>query len=325
MNSKVAGLMFAAIVTIGGAVFVFNTPAFSSLTKSFSSSNSSSSSGTTSTHSGFFPIPQIPQGHGLDLSGMQGSAPSSGNGEQSNNAEIISQGNTQASVPTDIPAGFTAKQISPSYHKVRISSVYAGFSNSAGSIRLSASFDGGGSINVSSWTLKGNFGSAIVPQAVNVYEATGVSYDSPIVLRSGDSVNMQSISGPLAVNFRLNKCLGYLPQLQQGTQGFSVSCPDINRGDILYMRGTCQDYISSLSGCHTIDTNPPPPAVQADDNCMTYAEKLNYLGCFNAHRADVDFLGNEVEAWNISNFLDPSHDQVYLFDSAGLLVDAYSY
>src|SRR6266481_2191100 len=139
MNSKVAGFMFVVIIVIAGFIFVLNSSTFNNLTKGFTSTSSSTHSGFFS-GKGFFPIPQIPQNQGLNFSSFQGQ-PVVGS---QHNTEIGSSGNTQNSVPADIPAGFTAKQISPSYHKVRISSVNRGFSNTLGSIRLSASFDGSG-------------------------------------------------------------------------------------------------------------------------------------------------------------------------------------
>ncbi len=222
--------------------------------------------------------------------------------------------------PEDIPQGFTLAQLSPFFHKVRLEGVSGG---TTGQISLAASLNPGETADITGWEITGNYGGEYVPQAVRVYDPLGVNPPTDIVLGPQDIVNIYPRSSP--VNLRLNKCVGYLNTVNQFNPSLYSTCPYINRSEIQFFSGECQNYILSLGSCQTADPgNPQIP--QNDYSCKDYISKhFSYHACFDAHEGDADFFSHEVRVWAGSNPLDPFHDRALLLDRQGLLVDSYSY
>ncbi|MDO8536964.1 MAG: hypothetical protein Q7R94_01815, partial [bacterium] len=233
--------------------------------------------------------------------------------------------------PLYIPAGFTAKDLSPYFHKIRIGTVYSGSEYSDGQVSLYASFyssdqsgvPGTVSINVSGWFLRAREGSQIVPQAVNVYDPSGLTAEADIYLKEGDALNIYTGTSAISKNLHLNKCLGFLENTNHFTPSLPKSCPYVERQEISGFSGECQDYILSLGSCGLPEPNPPLP--ENDYGCRAYLNAINYKGCFERYRADADFLSREWWAWTGSKFLDERHDKLMLLDRKGLLVDLYEY
>ena len=234
------------------------------------------------------------------------------------------QGTGTSSInPADIPADYTVDQLSPYFHKVRFGSVSAGSYYYAGQISLRASFYGGDAVNVTGWMVKGNYGSDLVPRAVNLYDPSGLAAESDIILRSGDYVNIYNSASATGVNLRLNKCTGYLQNNNKVNPSLPQDCPAIDRSDTTGFSGMCQNYISSLYGCALPAPNPPVP--QNDYGCIAYLNTINFKGCYDRHAGDADFLSHEWRVWTNHRFLDQYHDRVLLLDRNGLLVDLYQY
>jgi hypothetical protein len=225
---------------------------------------------------------------------------------------------------SDIPSGYTASQLSPYFHKVRIGSVSAGFYNAYGQISLYAYFQNPDDFAfVSGWTLKANRGSQIIPRAVEIYEPHGLTPEGDIYLKSGDYLYIYTNTSAISRNLRLNKCIGYLENTNNFTPPLFQSCPYITRQEVASFTGQCQNYILSLGSCRIPAANPPIPP--DDYACRSFMENINYGGCYSRHRSDPDFLGREWRVWTNSRFLDQQHDTLRLLDSDGLLVDLYSY
>lgn len=142
-------------------------------------------------------------------------------------------------------------------------------------------------------------------------------------MKSGDTLSIYSNSSAIGVNFRLNKCMGYLSNTNNFIPSLNFNCPTINRSEIINFTGQCQNYITSLNSCQTPAPNPPISIY--DYSCKSYLDKLNYGGCFTSHRSDYDFMSNKWYAWSGSQFLDFQHDRLLLFDRNGLLVAEYTY
>jgi hypothetical protein len=69
-----------------------------------------------------------------------------------------------------------------------------------------------------------------------------------------------------------------------------------------------------------------PQFPESDYACLDFIEhNFNYRSCFDQHENDANFLSNQWWVWTGSNPLDQYHDNVYLYDKQGLLVDMYSY
>lgn len=318
MASKIK-LILILVIILGGILFIFRSGIFSQLGSSFGSINlwptpSSSAPWYAATSTRFTPSVSV---GGMPWYLASSSQPISNKTAQ----DWINAINT-----SDIPQGFTLKDLSPYFHKVRISSVSpgGGYFGSYGQLSLSVnSNDAGTSINVSGWFLRGNKGSQYVPQAVSIYDPSGLSVESDIYLGNGDILNMYTSRSAIGENIRLNKCIGYLQNANNFVPALPMSCPYINRSDVAGFSGQCQNYVTSIGSCAAPAANPPVP--ESDYGCRAFINNLNYKGCFDTHRSDSDFLSHEWRAWIGNTFLDTSHDRLLLLDRQGLLVDLYQY
>lgn len=226
--------------------------------------------------------------------------------------------------PEDVPKGFTLKDLSPYFHKVRFGSVSPGYGGYTGSISLYPNLGEKESVNVTGWSIRGNTGSYFIPQAVKLYDPSGLALEGDLYLRSGEVVNVYSAASAVGKNFRINKCMGYLGQTTNFEPPLYTNCPYVDQRDIAHLSGECQNYILSLGGCRLPDDNPPISI--RDYRCLDYLDDFNYRGCFDKHKNDADFLSNEWRVWiGNAQFLDPLHDQVRLYDRRGLLVDEQLY
>ncbi len=225
--------------------------------------------------------------------------------------------------PKDIPEGFTLNQLSPYFKKIKLTRVSPGSSRTPGRITLSTAFRVDESVNITGWVLQGKRSSLIIPQAVEVYDSTGLSQDRDIFLRRGQEVNIYTSESAIGRNFRINKCMGYLANSLKFTPTLPRNCPKPPRSEIQNFSGACYDYIRSLGTCAIPKGGVVLPAY--DYACREYLDDLNYRGCFEKYRMDRDFLDNEWRIWTGSRFLDERHDRVLFFDAQGLLVSIYSY
>lgn len=227
--------------------------------------------------------------------------------------------------PQEIPQGFTLQQLSPYFRKVHLTSLSVGGFGLIGQVGFYTSFGQGEQVDVTGWRVQGNRGALFVPKAVQVYDAVGLTPETNIVLKSGDSLYLYS-GGQSAVgkNIRLNKCLGYLPTANNFKPGIPRSCPPVDRAELVNFSGQCQNYIQSLGSCTVPDFGDvriPLP----DYACRAFLEKLNYRGCVERYGKDKDFLQNQVYGWIGAVPFDQYHDKIRLFDGKGLLVDTYEY
>ncbi|MEK7195313.1 MAG: hypothetical protein AAB655_01310 [Patescibacteria group bacterium] len=224
----------------------------------------------------------------------------------------------------DIPKGFTEADLSPYFKKISIGSLSPGSIYSYGTVSLKTSFSTNEAINVTGWVLRANRGSQIIPRAVDIYDPSGLAPERDIFLRKYDYLYIYSTTSAIGKNLRLNKCVGYLENYNKFTPSLPRSCPYVNRSEISYLSGKCQDYILSLGGCRLPASSPPIPATDYDA-CRAYLDTINYKGCFDKYRVDADFFSHEYRAWSGSRFLDERHDKVLLLDRDGLLVDLREY
>lgn len=272
---------------------------------------------------------------GLDFSSSSFKAPRSygGSGTSSVTATppapfppISSGGTTQVQpqIKNRAPEGFSEADLSPHFGKIRISSAYAGSGISYGRVVLSAGFDIGGRINVSGWELRANRGGQFVPQAISLYDPTGLASEGDIFLGSGEALTLYTTQSAIGKNLRLNKCIGYLENTNKFTPSLPLACPYLgNEPEVSVFTGRCQDYVRSLGSCRLPDADPDVPS--GDYACESFLDSINYRGCFERHRGDPDFLSRDWWAWTGRRFLDERHDRILLLDRDGKLVDVYSY
>ena len=234
---------------------------------------------------------------------------------------ITSPQQTQVN-PSDIPSGFTLKDISPYFKKITISAS-PGSLGSYSQVTLYGYSAENSRINVTGWQFRANKGGYYIPKAVDVYDPSGLASENDINLKNGDVLYIYSTTSPIGVNLHLNKCTGYLANNNLFNPQISLSCPYVNRSEISNLTGQCQNYILSLGSCKL--PAPNLPFLINDYNCQIFLDKINYGGCFSSHRNDIDFLSKQWIVWSGSKFLDFQHDRLLLFDKQGLLVNEYSY
>jgi hypothetical protein len=243
------------------------------------------------------------------------SAPSSGSGSNAAIATIN---------PANIPAGYTAAQLSPYFHDVLFGSVSAASFYSYGTITLNDDdYNSTGTIDITGWQIKSNDGDEYVPQAVDLYDPTGLAPESDINVKTGDTVSIYSTSAPF--NLRLNECIGYAAHVANFVPALPLTCPYINQSQLQEFSGVCQNYLDTIGQCQTPALSGPQVPTN-DYACMNYIENnFTYRSCFNQRSENADFLSNQVWVWTGSSPVNQYHDTVRLLDKNGLLVDIYTY
>ncbi len=224
--------------------------------------------------------------------------------------------------PADIPSGYTLAQLSPFFHKIKFGTLSPGNIYSYGEISLSDSDQSTTTIDVTGWQIKSNRGDEYIPTAVNLYDPSGLTPPTDILLSNGQTLNIYSNTSHF--NLRLNECIGYVQNVNPFNPALPMDCPYARQSDIASFTGLCQQYILSLGSCAFPDMNNAS-IPQNDYACRSYLDNLNYGGCFAKHVNDADFLSNEWRVWTGSNVIDPIHDTVLLLDRNGLLVDMRTY
>lgn len=237
-----------------------------------------------------------------------------------------SSGATTTISPSEIPTGFTLGELSPYFQKITFGEVYPGNSYSYGTISLSAyGLSASDTVDITGWQIKTNRGGEYIPQAINLYDPSGLTAPTDIFLQQGQYVNIYSSRGPF--NLRLNECIGWIGNSNILTPALPTNCPTANQSAIsdMGLTGACEEYIDTLGPCEEPNLNNLQ-IPQSDYACRDYLENnFNYKACFLAHDSDTNFLSNQWWVWMGSSPLDPYHDTVNLFDKNGLLVAQYSY
>ena len=245
-------------------------------------------------------------------------APTSGSGASGNAPAAIN--------PADIPAGYTAAQLSPYFHKVSFRGISAANFYSYGTITLGdEDYYSTGTIDITGWQIRSNDGDDFIPQAVDVYDPTGLAPASDILVKTGDQVFFYSSSAPF--NLRLNECIGYAAHVANFVPALPLTCPYINQSQLQSFSGACQHYLDTLPQWQCQAPTLSGPQVPTNDSaCMNYLENnFTYRSCFNQHYVDPNFLSNQVWVWTGSSPVNQYHDTVRLLDKNGLLVDLYIY
>ena len=102
---------------------------------------------------------------------------------------------TAAAPPTpainraEIPAGFTLTELSPYFKKIMFSGVSAGTPYSYGTITLSTyGLAASDTVDVTGWQIKTNRSGEYIPQAIDLYDPSGLSSPSDIFVGQGQYV-----------------------------------------------------------------------------------------------------------------------------------------
>jgi hypothetical protein len=310
MGGKIIAILFLVLV-LGGVIYVFRSGVVGKGISELSGAFHASSSSFNLTLAPSSPMPPVSPTFIY----------------QSSTSTISSATPTSTINPADIPAGFTATQLSSYFHAVRFGGMSPASPYSYGSygqITLYASFaQGAEPIDVTGWKITSNRGGEYLPQAINLYDPSGLTPPGDIMFASGQSLYIYSSPGPF--NVRLNECIGYIAAQNKFTPALPQTCPYVDRSGISSFTGACQNFIQTIGNCQVPDLNNPQ-IPSNDYACRDYIkDNFNYRACYNAHVADANFLSNQWWIWMGSSPLDPYHDNVYLYDRNGLLVDMYTY
>lgn len=187
----------------------------------------------------------------------------------------------------------------------------------------------------------------IIPRASIFISPNGRTAPQNIILRKNEKAIITTgsigVRTPYTiVNFKENKCSGYLEDLPEYnfTPQLSMNCvrPN-NEPGAKSLEVSCQKYLDSMQSCHTPKFETTDRQGNVCSNCVDGNSTLgssciafikahfSYPGCIANHQNDSDFSGN---TWRI--FLGRtwelwanSHETISLLDSSGNLVDYKSY
>ena len=224
-----------------------------------------------------------------------------------------------------------ASQATPLSQRAYISSAsISGFPQLYSRVLIYSRLKEGETVNITGWKLKSNKGEIVIPKAVEIYDPSGFTPTSDIILKPGNYVELYTLTSPLSRNLRLNKCIGYLGEIYNFQPIYLPSnCPTFSNSEIRQLSGQCQSYIWSLSYCKTPDSGfyNSLPGTDEGNACRAFLQNIGYGGCFRSHKGDADFLSNNWIVWlgqqDIN--LDSQHDYLRLYDTKGNLISEYSY
>jgi hypothetical protein len=219
--------------------------------------------------------------------------------------------------------------VSPYFKKVEISNIRFENISNPSLITLKTSLKKDEKVNLTGWQIKGKSRSFVIPQGIEKYSpySEQIVKDN-IVIKQGDIIYLSGASGPLgkSMNFRPNKCMGYLTENHYFTISLAKNCPKPQKSEINDLDICCQQFISKLAKCE-IPNYSKSYSVSQDPECISYLDNyFNYGSCFKRYSNDEDFLGKNWHIYmNRNLLLDYQCDTLYLFDEKGFLVDEYSY
>ncbi|MFH1180919.1 MAG: triple tyrosine motif-containing protein [bacterium] len=240
------------------------------------------------------------------------------------------------SIADQTPAAvhFTLK-VSPFFGKLKISGVTAPTFSTPSLITLYSRLGNNEKIDITGWKIAGKNGTTTIPQGIEKYDSMNPTKKEGVFLKPSDKIIISSNSSPiLDVNFRPNKCLGYLDDgFRHFTIPISKNCPRPVANRLpRYLSSACQLYINSRSQCESMNGNKLKSfGVEGDSACIAYIQAtFTYPACFVEYSQDSNFTINE---WHIytnrfqfqREILAEKHDTVYLLDGDNLIIDKFLY
>jgi len=215
--------------------------------------------------------------------------------------------------------------LSPYYGKIKISSIKAETRTHPSLITLVTRSKKEEKINITGWKIKTRKGEITIPQAIEKYSPLVSPKD--IYVQRGEKIYLIGASNPLGnnVNFKLNKCMGYLKNYHKFYPSFSSLCPKPSLKEISHLTPFCQEYILRLPRCK-IPNYSNNFQIANNYQCTSFLkDNFSYSNCFKKYQKDEDFLKKYWYLYIKSNLVNKLHDTVSLYDQNGLLVDRYIY
>ena len=130
---------------------------------------------------------------------------------------------------------------------------------------------------------------------------------------------------PVGYSFRINQCVGYLNQNFKFIPALPNYCfKETNINETRKFSAYCQKIISQASSCKEPNLND----VLIDNECRQYlSERFSYSQCVIRNSNFFDFFRDEWMGYldQPKEIFANDHDEVYLRDPDGLVVDRYKY
>lgn len=183
-------------------------------------------------------------------------------------------------------------------------------------------------INISNWTLENqNRIKVKIGQASQLPFLGEINQQQDILLNPGDQAVIITGQSPIGTSFRINKCIGYLSQMQDFIPILPRNCPDPVKDEMLpaSLDNKCIDYIDREFELCTIYITLP---TALSSSCKEYInERLNYNGCARWHKRDSDFYKPEYRVYlkRSSELWNNGHEKIILYDENGGIIDWSSY
>ena len=150
-------------------------------------------------------------------------------------------------------------------------------------------------------------------------------YENELFITSKRKISVFSGASPMGVNFRLNKCVGYLDAYYKFDPPLSNLCVKPSVAEMDGLNAYCKKVIgSSVASCKETDLND----VMIDAECRDFMkERLSYSKCVENNNAFYDFL---LDEWRVylrrsAEIWPNEKDAILLRDQDGLLVYRLKY
>lgn len=184
----------------------------------------------------------------------------------------------------------------------------------------------GDPVNITGWKIKSvrKGSEIIIGQGVNLPQVNATLFD--IWLKNGDSVDIMVGKSPLAANFHINSCFGWLSGLYNLDYSVNYCSDGFNFNDLTGLDSACQDLILGAGACRA----PSADVLNLNKNsyqCRQWVEKnMNYDACVSRRINDSSFYrGWKAYTGNSNLIFDQRHDRIELRDQNGVLIDQYEY
>ena len=187
-------------------------------------------------------------------------------------------------------------------------------------------------ISVTGWVIKSiTTGTQVtIPKATYLFFTGMMNTEDNIFLSAGDILYLNTGISPNGSSFKVNKCSGYLGQLQTFIPYLDNNCPlpkneDLSSIPKLAINDACLDYIEGMSRCKIQTTSLP---ANWSTECTNFIyNKINYPSCINTHKNDSDFYKNEWRVYlkRSERLWKDRRETIILYDNVGKIVDTLVY
>lgn len=218
-------------------------------------------------------------------------------------------------------------KLSPYFEQVMIAGTGLN-SKVPGAERLMLTGKSADPIDLNGWTVGSEKYRTSFTIPADVYEIPDqpyYEYKSSLKMYAKGKITIYSGASPLGVNFRLNKCIGYLNNYHKFDPVLPNSCPKPDPKETQNLTAYCNKIItSSIASCKEPNLND----VLIDAECRDYMkERFSYAKCVENNNSFYDFLTDE---WRVylnrpADIWANEKDVILLRDKDGLLVNRLKY